>query len=205
MDHKADLVAYVRGILERDGVTADGLAASRTQPDSGGLESLSAPASALQDQHVETLRKIERHETITDSELFQLEAIVLPNGLRPSFDVVNNSFADLPTPWTEANTQRAALEQLIRGIGRLDLIGHPGRPIAGTAFVVAPDLLMTNRHVAEFFVDGIGMSSSLSFKPGMSGLLDVRQEVTSSAAVTLRVTAPVLILDTWDAALFRID
>jgi endonuclease G len=203
MSRKDDVVAYVRGILVRDGVTADGLAASRMAA-GPGLESVGL-STDLQERHLEMLRRIERGQPISDGDLLQLEAIVIPNGLRPSFDVVNDSFADLPAPWSETNAHRPALERLIRGIGRVDLDGHPGRPIAGTAFVVAPDLLMTNRHVAEFFVDGLGAAPSLTFKPGMSASLDLRQELGSTASIRLRVTAPVLVLDTWDAALLRVD
>jgi len=73
----------------------------------------------------------------------------------------------------------------------------------GTAFVVAHDLLLTNRHVAEYFVDGVG--ATVQFKSGMSGTLDFKQEVGSPVTLPLRIAAPILILDDWDAALLRVD
>lgn len=197
------IVAYVRGILERDEVTLDSLAV-RTATGDANLERGWTTPGALNQRDAETLQKVIRGSELSTDELIQLEAIVLPNGLRPSFDVLNDGFNDLPAPWADLNARRDTLTPLIRGIGRLNLVGNPGRPIGGTGFVVAPDLLMTNRHVAECLVDGIGSGASLQFKPGMAAVMDLKQEVDAADSLIVQVVAPVLILDTWDAALLRI-
>jgi endonuclease G len=158
----------------------------------------------LGDEHIESLQRLERGSPLSDQDLAHLEAVVLPDGLRPAFDIENDSFDPLPATWTELNNRRAAIEPLIKGIGRLNLRGHPSLTYAGTAFVVAEDLLLTNRHVAEFFVAGVGAGSALQFIAGRTASVDLKEEVGSSASVVLDVVAPAVVLQTWDAALLRV-
>jgi V8-like Glu-specific endopeptidase len=195
------LTDYVRGILARDGVTSDTVAQSHVPRggNRGGLES----AGPLRAQHVETLKKVEQGEPLNAQERANLEAIVIPNGLRPSFDVAHDSFEALPEAWSGVNDHRSSIEAMIRGIGRLNLSGHPSLTFVGTAFVVTPDLLLTNRHVAEFFVDR--GAAAPQFKPGISAKLDFKQEVGSTESLPVRITAPVTVLDMWDAALLRVE
>jgi hypothetical protein len=51
----------------------------------------------------------------------------------------------------------ARLEPLFTSIGRIELPTNPSIPYGGTGFVVGPNLLMTNRHVARLFTEGLGM------------------------------------------------
>jgi hypothetical protein len=195
------LVAYVRGILERDGLSADALAPLARPASSAEA----AGGVALRAEHIDALRKVERGQPLEAQERVHLEAIVLPNGLRPAFDVLHDSFEDLPAAWQDVTARRAALEPLIKGIGRVNLAGHPSLSFVGTAFVVASDLLLTNRHVAEFFVEKAAAGGTLQFKAGLTGSLDFKQEVGSSATLPVALKAPVAILESWDAALLRVD
>ena len=194
------VAAYVRGILARDGASADTIERQqRFRP-----ESPDGASDGVAPEDLDALRKIERQQPLTADEQIRIEAVVVPDGLRPSFDVRNDSFARLPDAWADVEASRAVLESMIKAIGRLNLAGHPSRPFGGTAFVVAQDLLLTNRHVAEFFVDG-PPGTTLQFKPGMTSNVDLKQEVASADSITVRVTAPAVILDNWDAALLRIE
>jgi V8-like Glu-specific endopeptidase len=92
---------------------------------------------------------------------------------------------------------------MIKGIGRLNLTDHPSLRFGGTAFVVAQDLFMTNRHVAEFFVNG-APGTTLEFKPGISSSIDLKEEVDSVQPVAVRVTNAVFLSAHWDAALLRV-
>lgn len=202
MPDRVRVATYVRGLMGRDGLDADRMA--ELTPQGPVLEAAGGGNAGVSADDFETLRKVERGTPITDSEAVRLEAIVLPNGLRPAFDIAHDTYPVLPDNWGKVNDARPTINRFIRGIGRLDLIGHPSVAYAGTAFVVAADLLLTNRHVAEFFVDGLGGGAALSFKSGRSGTVDLKQEVGVDESVVLRITAPVVILDTWDAALFRV-
>jgi endonuclease G, mitochondrial len=46
---------------------------------------------------------------------------------------------------------RAGLEKVLASVGRIELRGHPRYPWAGTGWLVAPRVVVTNRHVAEIF------------------------------------------------------
>jgi endonuclease G len=195
------LTTYVRGILERDGISADSLTprvTSRTRGESSG-------GTGILPEHLESLRKVERGDALNEQDRVRIEAIVLPNGLRPAFDVVRDSFEDLPATWKDVTDRRSVVDSLIRGIGRLNLAGHPSLRFVGTAFVIATDVLLTNRHVAEFFVERSGPAPSLQFKSGLTGSLDFKQEVGLADTLPLAITAPIAILEDWDAALLRVD
>ncbi|MDJ0277692.1 trypsin-like peptidase domain-containing protein [Sphingomonas sp. 2R-10] len=94
---------------------------------------------------------------------FAVEAIVIADGSRPvSFiedgkmlpPMGNGPFIDL------MNRQAATIETIGRSVGRVESdvrIAEPwmdGVFYAGSAFVVGPDLAMTNRHVAEIMIRG---------------------------------------------------
>jgi len=181
-----------------DDVTEDHLLKLRSQGGSGNLE---AAATPLTDEALDSWRRFRTGASLSQDDKRTLEAIVLPNGLRPVFDIQNDSFSDLPDPWQPLNNHRAFLEQCIRGIGRINVPGHARLQYAGTGFVVGDNLLLTNRHVAELFCQTGG--SQLAFTPGISPNVDVKQEVNGSTSIVIKLTAPILILSDWDAALLR--
>ncbi|MEA2599234.1 MAG: glutamyl endopeptidase [Acidobacteriota bacterium] len=160
---------------------------------------------AVTPEAIDSWLRFERDQPLSARDLFHLESIILPDGARPAFDVLNDSFDTLPSLWQGLNDQRSLLEPIIRGIGRLDLVGHPATRIAGTAFVCGPRRLMTNRHVAEIFTQGVGTGMQLRFSPGITAFIDFKQEVGSSASVVVDITAPLLILEEWDIAVLEIS
>lgn len=190
--------AYIKRIIEADGVTIDHLVGLRRDV---GAES--AGASGLTDAALDSFDRFANGKQLDDDDKFRMEAIVVPNGLRPVFDVKQDSFKELPSPWQSINPHRLFVEDCIRAVGRIDVPGHPRLRFAGTAFVVAPNLLLTNRHVAQEFCAGIG--TSLSFTPGITPDVDFKQEVASLDTLTLKVTKPVVILSDWDAAIFEVE
>lgn len=87
-----------------------------------------------------------------------LEVIVQTDGSRPAF-LVRDDFivpdSSPPGDWTALLTdisREDALRAVLRSVGRVD-ITHPLFPYAGTGWLIAPDLIATNRHVAQLFVD----------------------------------------------------
>ena len=134
-----------------------------------------------------------------------MEAIVVPY-LRPVYNVVNDSFADPPSPWNAlaGPKQRAISRTAIRAIGRIEIVGLPGIPYGGTGFIIGPNLVLTNRHVAELFTSGLGLSN-LVFRPGRSAGIDLKQEAGSNESIPLKVTRVRMVHPWWDAAFLEVE
>lgn len=86
-----------------------------------------------------------------------LEVVVHTDGSRPAFLVREDApvFDSSPAGgWADllADPLRDAdLRTALSAVARID-ITHPLMPYAGTGWLVAPDLIVTNRHVAQVFV-----------------------------------------------------
>jgi endonuclease G len=178
------------------------------------LEELVAPALKLEavrgnmpmitSEAMDSWRRFEQDKPLNEQDLFHLESIILGNGLRPAFDIVQDSYEMLPSLWQDLNDRRAIMEPLIRGIGRLDMTGHPMLSYAGTAFLCGERHLITNRHVAACFTQGVGSGAQLSFTTGVTPALDLKQEVGSVSSLIVEITAPALIIDEWDIAVLKV-
>lgn len=87
-----------------------------------------------------------------DDTLEIAEAIVLITG-RPVLFVQNDSFiAPESDIWQERlNKSKPLIEAAIKAVGRVELSHHDTLDWVGTAWLVASDILVTNRHVAREF------------------------------------------------------
>lgn len=162
------------------------------QPPSRALEKLAANRDAA---------------TVTREEMFHLEAIVMPQN-RPVAFVRNNRYDDVAAPWLHLNTPalRDRISPLLASIGRVEIPGDPRIPFGGTGFIVGPNLLMTNRHVARLFCSGVG-TRSLAYRFGDSSV-NFKRELDSppnDATAQFVVTAVEMIHPYWDMALLRIE
>jgi len=85
-----------------------------------------------------------------------LEKVVLIEG-RPAILIKNNTFTSPETkPWKDAlEPARANLEKAIRSVGRIE-VPATGFAFSGTGWLVAPDVIVTNRHVAAVFSEKSG-------------------------------------------------
>src|SRR5690606_13787720 len=107
---------------------------------------------------------------------WSLETIVLRLG-RPVLAVVDGAprleFADAESRvWrTRLSAIEAPLRLAARAVGRIEVEGHPHFQWVGTGWLVAPDLIVTNRHVARQFATGYG--SGFTFRRGTAGTLGV--------------------------------
>lgn len=142
-----------------------------------------------------------RDDTIDKDAQYLLEAIILPRE-RPAVLVVNDSFSQPPSPWQDLNGDK--FTSAIRAIGRVEVPNHPSTPYAGTGFIVGPNLIMTNRHVAQIFASGIGRRE-LAFLPGRTSAIDFKREIIPSAPQLLTVTQVEMIHPFWDMALLRVS
>jgi endonuclease G, mitochondrial len=208
-DRAEALLKRLDEIARRDSVTAADLEQIRheTQPESSS-ESARSPGLRTQPRMtaggIDVWVKYRRGEPLNPQDIVTLESIVLGNGLRPAFDIQNGSYATLPSIWQPLNQQRALLNPIIASIGRIELTGHPSTTLGGTAFVCGDSLVMTNRHAAQTFVQGIGMGATLSFVPGISADVDFIEEIGNTASLPINITAPVVVLEEWDVAILRL-
>ena len=153
------------------------------------------------------LQKLEgdRAQQLDDSEAEGLEALVVPQ-IRPVAFVRGGRYDDLAWPWKRLNEPEVKddLAPLMSSIGRIDI---PDSPLGygGTGFVVGPDLVMTNRHVAQAFTIGLG-TKQLRFTPGSAlvGFLHEFEREEEDGA-TLDVCEVVMVHPYWDMALLRVD
>ena len=80
------------------------------------------------------------------------EAIVLNFG-RPSLLIQGSTFEVPESPtWRQTLAlNRSRIEQAIIRVGRLELMNHLNMEWVGTAWLIEPNVVITNRHVAEVF------------------------------------------------------
>ena len=118
-----------------------------------------------------------------------------------------NSYDDVPDPWSKLNPApvKSDISALFPKIGRIDLPLNPLIPYGGTGFVVGDGLLMTNRHVAQLFSGGLGMS--IKYQTGGSAIDFKRQIDTADDDHTafLNVKGVEMIHPFWDMALLRVE
>ncbi|GAA6619652.1 trypsin-like serine peptidase [Scytonema sp. NUACC26] len=115
------------------------------------------------------------------------EAIILTIG-RPAILIKNNTFeVDVSDEWAKRlEAARANVEKAIRSVGRIEVTNHPrGLSYLGTGWLVAPDVIVTNRHIAEAFArkqDGsfvIKRNSTTGMNIGVN--IDFREEFQVNA------------------------
>jgi hypothetical protein len=100
-----------------------------------------------------TEKGVEKAEGIlTPEETILAEAVVLIKN-RPALLIQNNKFEQPKTDYwkTRLEPYRATIETAITSVGRIEVIHHPNFVYVGTGWLVAEDIIVTNRHVAEAF------------------------------------------------------
>ncbi|MBV8794237.1 MAG: DNA/RNA non-specific endonuclease [Hyphomicrobiales bacterium] len=171
---------------------------------SGGLESVSPEGTNVR-SGLEKLAD-NRHQDITPNEMFGLEAIVMKEN-RPVVFVRGNSYDDVGNPWSGLNTPqvKTRLSSLFPLIGRIELPNSTLVPYAGTGFVVGKGLIATNRHVAQEFSRGLGVT--IQYRGGDAAIDFKRQVDTPEDDHTayLTVRGVEMIHPYWDMALLQVD
>lgn len=115
---------------------------------------------------------------------FHVEAVVLAHG-RPSMLVQHNRIQVPESPELRRRIEatRMRYESRLASVGRVELSGHPRLQQAGTAWIVAENLVVTNAHVAAEFV--ARHESHLVFRRTfgdvvMSACVDLREEYVNA-------------------------
>ena len=106
---------------------------------------------------------------LNPEELFGLECVALLYG-RPAILANEDSQIDqVPAFWNCLEDQREDIALCLRGVGRIELVGHPDYDWAGTGFLVGETCLMTTRCVAQHFME-CSDAGQWGFRPGISAL-----------------------------------
>ena len=174
------------------------------QPTTEGPES--SEARDARERALGGIRAIKEDRSPSSEQIAGVEAIILPK-IRPVLDVVGGDFHTDHPLWQKLNDGsdiHARLKQAILSVGRIELPGNPDYPYGGTGFVVGDGLIMTNRHVAAIFGQGIG-TRSLSFQPGLRAGIDFMHELDGPLGDTLMVKRIVMIHPYWDMALLSVE
>jgi hypothetical protein len=139
---------------------------------------------------------------LTPEEVAGLECVLLLYG-RPAVEVNDDGLAAVPPLWNLLEDQREDVELAARGVGRVELLGHPELDWAGTGFLVADGVLMTTRRIAELFGEMCG--EVWQFRPGITAWMDYRGPCQSVANAGYRVRGVVGALERYDLALLEVE
>jgi hypothetical protein len=150
------------------------------------------------------LEKVGRTSTpeLSPEEILGLECILLLYG-RPAVLVSQGRLASVPPLWNILEDQREDVELAQRGVGRIELLGHPEYDWAGTGFLVNENTLMTTRRIAELFIEN--RSGPWTFRPGISAWMDYRSAHQAVATAGCRVRGVRGIHDLYDLALLEVE
>lgn len=147
-----------------------------------------------------------RGDAVSPDQRNGLEAIISAD-IRPAINIVNGTFKSTHPLWTKLSDEvaiRTRIECVIPSVGRIELPGNRRYPYGGTGFVVGKGLLMTNRHVAEIFAQGLG-DRNVDFAPGEKAGINFIRELGRSEGETLMVRRVVMIHPYWDMAILSVD
>lgn len=161
--------------------------------------------SKLQKAHG-AVQKLAMGKKISAEEAFFVEAIIIPDK-RPAVVIQNNDYKVDHQDWLHLNEAKGVKRQILKAIpaiGRIELPNHPSIPYGGTGFVVGPNLVMTNRHVAEIFTSGVGLRD-VRFKSGSSAAIDFRREADSTASHVFDVKSIAMVHPFWDMAILHVE
>lgn len=140
-------------------------------------------------------------DDLSPVELGALEAIVHKRD-RPAVDVVNDDYHAPPAPWTALAKPetRKRIKAVLPSVCRVEV---PGTALGynGTAFVVAPTLLLTNRHVARAFSEGVGRRIRLVGPVSV----DFTREIVPRPEILVDVVAVEVVHPYWDCAVLRVE
>jgi trypsin-like peptidase len=143
-----------------------------------------------------------RERDLDADERFGLEAIVLLEG-RPAILIQEGDFLSPPQAWSRLADRREPIRDAIARCGRVEVHGHLNLDWLGTAFLVAPGTVMTNRHVAQEFCRRDG--DTWSFRPGLTTRVDFLRELGNTAALEFEITEAIGIHERHDLALLRVE
>jgi S1-C subfamily serine protease len=150
---------------------------------------------------VEKIRRDGQDADLTRLEIDGTEAIVELLG-RPAILVHDGHFLPPPPPWEKLGERREAIETTLRSVGRIEIDGHPALDWVGTGFLVADDVVITNKHVAKEFALQ-SPDSQWVFESNMVPRMDFAEELAEDQPREFQITEVIGVSDTFDMAFLR--
>ncbi len=139
---------------------------------------------------------------LTNEETFGLEAVLLLYG-RPAL-LVNQGRVSSPPPfWNLLQDQAEDVEVAQRGVGRIELLGHPEFDWAGTGFLVSDNVLLTTRRTAELFSEN--KDGRWQFRPGITAWMDYRSGFQNVKSAGFQVRGVIGIHPNYDLSLLEVE
>jgi hypothetical protein len=208
--------AYLRAVLRRavwEGVTAEtgttAMAVAQTEigraagePDRGQQREA---IGQLLEAAIAALQKASASEKpeLTPEEVLGLESAILLYG-RPAILVSRGHLASPAPFWNVLEDQREDIELAHRGVGRIEMLGHPEYDWAGTGFLVNDTTLLTTRRTIEIFAETNG-EGQWQFRPGITGWMNYQEDYQKSPSAAYRIQAILGVHDKYDLALLKVE
>jgi hypothetical protein len=139
---------------------------------------------------------------LSPEERLGLECVLLLYG-RPAVLVAQDRLASVPPFWNLLEDQREDIELAQRGVGRIELLGHPEYDWAGTAFLVNETCLMTTRRTLEFFAEYRG--GTWNFRPGITAWMNYRSQYQEQVNAGYRIRGVFGVVEPYDLALLEVE
>ncbi len=144
---------------------------------------------------------------INFNDMPSIEAIIFPE-LRPVFTIKDDNYNHVQKKeWEILNnpTIKNNLLNAFASIGRIEVPTNSRIPYAGTGFLVSKDIIMTNRHVAELFCNGLG-KNGVKFIPDQIAGIDFKEEINTPLEdhVFFDIKDVIMIHPYWDMALLKV-
>lgn len=152
------------------------------------------------------LEKVARSQAqdLADEEALGLECVLLLYG-RPALLVSQQGeVGSIPAFWSRLEEHRDEIETFARGVGRIELLGHPEYDWASTGFLVSDACLMTTRQTAELFAER-AEEGRWQFRPGISAWVDYQPQYRRPSAAACRVLSVIGVHERYDLALLEIE
>lgn len=189
------------------------------------LSQPSSPMSGVQTRFQPSITPEELSEVVKTFDpstappgITEAESIIIAYG-RPVLLVKNNTFVSEPATFEDPksevwrdrlNQARSFLQAAIPAVGRIEVEESPTFDWLGTGWVVAEDIVVTNRHVASEFAQraGEGFKFRRNFMGRtMEGIIDFREEfgVDEQSEFKLIDVLHIENMDGPDIAFFRVE
>jgi hypothetical protein len=139
---------------------------------------------------------------LTPEERLGVECVLALYG-RPAVLVSEEHLASVPPFWNVLEDQREQVEMSARGVGRIELFGHPEYDWAGTAFLVNETTLMTARRTVEIFAEY--RNNGWQFRPGISAWMNYGCQYQRVSSAGYRVRNIIGVHDQYDLAFLEVE
>jgi S1-C subfamily serine protease len=138
---------------------------------------------------------------LTDEDKLGLEAIICITA-RPAILIEDGKIGAIPSEWSTIESCRERIERVAKSVGRIEVDGHPTLSWIGTGFLIAEQVIATNRHVAsEFCSQG---AYGWQFKPKFLSGVNFKRDFGSTSSDGFKITDIVGVHKTLDLALLRV-